>query len=232
MVEHRSPKPRVAGSSPAAPARRSPNFDPVRQGASAEAAGERRPSLSTIGSMPRSMAARRMISRISGASAGSPVRPRLGRCAPPPLRSVRAATSAPDRSMVNVVDREGSGHDPETVVLGFEVPLDSKHAWKKELVVPATEILNAIRERFEQQARLAAEELMKDPAFAARVWRLPFRPAERILAIGESSTADRHGRPNSPGAGTPHRIFHRHARPANRSNRRTDFSRAPRPRSV
>ncbi|WP_030685662.1 GDSL-type esterase/lipase family protein [Streptomyces globisporus] len=43
----------------------------------------------------------------------------------------------------------------------------------------------------DEQTRDAAAELLKDPAFAARADRLPFRPGQRVVALGESTTADR-----------------------------------------
>ncbi|MFJ8039730.1 SGNH/GDSL hydrolase family protein [Kitasatospora sp. NPDC096147] len=49
----------------------------------------------------------------------------------------------------------------------------------------------ALLTRFEEQAREAARELTADPVFAARVAALPFRPGQRVLVLGESSTADR-----------------------------------------
>ncbi|MGW4651527.1 SGNH/GDSL hydrolase family protein [Kitasatospora sp. NPDC004289] len=49
----------------------------------------------------------------------------------------------------------------------------------------------ALLARFERQARDTAEELASDPAFAASVAALPFRPGQRVLVLGESTTADR-----------------------------------------
>ncbi|MFI5527378.1 SGNH/GDSL hydrolase family protein [Kitasatospora sp. NPDC051853] len=45
--------------------------------------------------------------------------------------------------------------------------------------------------RFEERVRDAAAELTADPAFAERVAGLPFRPGQRVLVLGESTTADR-----------------------------------------
>ncbi|AJF66212.1 GDSL-type esterase/lipase family protein [Streptomyces vietnamensis] len=44
---------------------------------------------------------------------------------------------------------------------------------------------------FDDRTRDTAAELLKDPAFAERAGRLPFRPGQRIVALGESTTADR-----------------------------------------
>ncbi|MCX5211613.1 SGNH/GDSL hydrolase family protein [Kitasatospora sp. NBC_00240] len=44
---------------------------------------------------------------------------------------------------------------------------------------------------FEEQVRQAAAELLADTGFADLVARLPFRPGEHIVALGESTTADR-----------------------------------------
>ncbi|MFF0555825.1 SGNH/GDSL hydrolase family protein [Streptomyces sp. NPDC004266] len=44
---------------------------------------------------------------------------------------------------------------------------------------------------FDDRTRDTAAELLKDPAFAARADRLPFRPGQRVVALGESTTADR-----------------------------------------
>jgi acyl-CoA thioesterase-1 len=44
---------------------------------------------------------------------------------------------------------------------------------------------------FEARARSAAEALLARPVLAEAVGRLPFRAGERVIALGESSTADR-----------------------------------------
>ncbi|MEV8586916.1 SGNH/GDSL hydrolase family protein [Streptomyces sp. NPDC051180] len=49
----------------------------------------------------------------------------------------------------------------------------------------------ALLRDFDDQARSSAAELLKDPDFADRADRLPFRPGQRIVALGESTTADR-----------------------------------------
>ncbi|MEX0169122.1 SGNH/GDSL hydrolase family protein [Streptomyces sp. LMG1-1-1.1] len=49
----------------------------------------------------------------------------------------------------------------------------------------------ALLRDFDEQARATAAELTKDPDFADRADRLPFRPGQRIVALGESTTADR-----------------------------------------
>ncbi|MER7947328.1 GDSL-type esterase/lipase family protein [Streptomyces sp. NPDC096079] len=43
----------------------------------------------------------------------------------------------------------------------------------------------------DDQARDTAAALLRDPGFAERADRLPFRPGQRIVALGESTTADR-----------------------------------------
>ena len=48
----------------------------------------------------------------------------------------------------------------------------------------------AIRGRFDDLARSAAEQLLTDGEFADRVSRLPFRRGARILAVGDSVTDD------------------------------------------
>ncbi|GAB2511852.1 SGNH/GDSL hydrolase family protein [Nocardia heshunensis] len=48
-----------------------------------------------------------------------------------------------------------------------------------------------LRAGFARQARNAAEELLADAELAAQVDRLPFAPGSKVLALGESSTADR-----------------------------------------
>ncbi|KQX49420.1 MULTISPECIES: SGNH/GDSL hydrolase family protein [unclassified Streptomyces] len=49
----------------------------------------------------------------------------------------------------------------------------------------------AVLRDMDDQARNTAAELLEDPAFAERVDALPFRPGQRIVALGESTTADR-----------------------------------------
>ncbi|MER5861847.1 SGNH/GDSL hydrolase family protein [Kitasatospora sp. NPDC002040] len=49
----------------------------------------------------------------------------------------------------------------------------------------------ALLDRFDGQARAAAHELTAEPGFAARAARLPFAPGQHVVAIGESTTADR-----------------------------------------
>ena len=48
----------------------------------------------------------------------------------------------------------------------------------------------AIRSRFDATARQAAEDLLADPGFAARVDRLPFRAQATLAGIGDSFTDD------------------------------------------
>ncbi|MFH9723432.1 SGNH/GDSL hydrolase family protein [Streptomyces sp. NPDC017254] len=54
-----------------------------------------------------------------------------------------------------------------------------------------TDDYRALLRDFDEQARSTAAELLKDPGFADRADRLPFRPGQRIVALGESTTADR-----------------------------------------
>ncbi|MFE5710003.1 SGNH/GDSL hydrolase family protein [Streptomyces sp. NPDC056501] len=49
----------------------------------------------------------------------------------------------------------------------------------------------ALLRGFDDQARATAAELLKDSGFADLADRLPFRPGQRIVALGESTTADR-----------------------------------------
>ncbi|MFE3068975.1 SGNH/GDSL hydrolase family protein [Streptomyces sp. NPDC059247] len=44
---------------------------------------------------------------------------------------------------------------------------------------------------YDDQVRETAAGLLKDPGFADRVGRLPFRPGQLVVALGESTTADR-----------------------------------------
>ncbi|MFB8002031.1 SGNH/GDSL hydrolase family protein [Nocardia sp. NPDC056000] len=46
-------------------------------------------------------------------------------------------------------------------------------------------------EELETRARAAAADLLTEPDIAEQVDRLPFAPGQRVLALGESSTADR-----------------------------------------
>lgn len=48
----------------------------------------------------------------------------------------------------------------------------------------------ALKSRFQEQARKAAQELLADAAFADGIDRLPFRAGEIVLGLGESSTDD------------------------------------------
>ncbi|MET9492732.1 SGNH/GDSL hydrolase family protein [Nocardia sp. NPDC006630] len=48
-----------------------------------------------------------------------------------------------------------------------------------------------LRAGFVDQTRSAAEALLEDAQLAAQVDRLPFEPGQHVLALGESSTADR-----------------------------------------
>ena len=47
-----------------------------------------------------------------------------------------------------------------------------------------------LRRSHAEQARRAAADLLEDPAFARKVDQLPFRPDQRVVAIGESTTDD------------------------------------------
>ncbi|MEO3785682.1 SGNH/GDSL hydrolase family protein [Actinocorallia sp. B10E7] len=47
-----------------------------------------------------------------------------------------------------------------------------------------------LRREHADQARSAARELLEEPGFAEKVDRLPFAPGQRIVALGESTTAD------------------------------------------
>lgn len=49
----------------------------------------------------------------------------------------------------------------------------------------------AVQDRFEAETLAAAEELLADEAFAARVDRLPFEPGATVVGIGESDMDDR-----------------------------------------
>ncbi|MGW4421858.1 SGNH/GDSL hydrolase family protein [Streptosporangium sp. NPDC004631] len=46
------------------------------------------------------------------------------------------------------------------------------------------------RRGYDEQARRAAAELLDDPGFAEKVDRLPFKPGQRVVALGESTTDD------------------------------------------
>lgn len=50
---------------------------------------------------------------------------------------------------------------------------------------------HSLREDFATEARAAAADLLTEPEVASQVDRLPFASGARVLAIGESSTADR-----------------------------------------
>ncbi|MGW5775730.1 SGNH/GDSL hydrolase family protein [Streptomyces sp. NPDC003863] len=54
-----------------------------------------------------------------------------------------------------------------------------------------TEAYRKLLKDLDDQTRHTAAELLEDPAFAERADRLPFRPGQRIVALGESTTADR-----------------------------------------
>jgi acyl-CoA thioesterase I len=54
---------------------------------------------------------------------------------------------------------------------------------------PAT--YHSLCQGFDDQARRAAAALLTDTALAEQVDRLPFEPSQRVVAIGESTTADR-----------------------------------------
>ncbi|MFI9210713.1 SGNH/GDSL hydrolase family protein [Streptomyces sp. NPDC053253] len=54
-----------------------------------------------------------------------------------------------------------------------------------------TDAYRALLRDFDDQARATAAELLKDSGFADLADRLPFRPGQRIVALGESTTADR-----------------------------------------
>ncbi|UGT40353.1 SGNH/GDSL hydrolase family protein [Nocardia yamanashiensis] len=49
----------------------------------------------------------------------------------------------------------------------------------------------ALRAELDAQVRAAAADLLTEPEFAELVDRLPFAPGARVVALGESSTADR-----------------------------------------
>lgn len=52
------------------------------------------------------------------------------------------------------------------------------------------EAYRAIRSQYASRARCAAEDLLADPAFSAQVNRLPFRPGEVVVGLGDSITDD------------------------------------------
>jgi lysophospholipase L1-like esterase len=52
------------------------------------------------------------------------------------------------------------------------------------------EAYRSIRDRYTSRARQAADKLLAEPAFAAQVERLPFRPGEVIVGLGDSITDD------------------------------------------
>ncbi|MFF9849172.1 SGNH/GDSL hydrolase family protein [Streptomyces litmocidini] len=54
-----------------------------------------------------------------------------------------------------------------------------------------TETYRTLLRGLDEQVRDTAAELLGDPAFADRADRLPFRPGQRVVALGESTTADR-----------------------------------------
>ncbi|MEU0399945.1 SGNH/GDSL hydrolase family protein [Streptomyces sp. NPDC006197] len=54
-----------------------------------------------------------------------------------------------------------------------------------------TETYRTLLRGLDEQTRDTAAELLEDPAFAAHADRLPFRPGQRVVALGESTTADR-----------------------------------------
>jgi len=47
-----------------------------------------------------------------------------------------------------------------------------------------------IKSQLAEQAKVAAEQLLESPDFAARVDRLPFRPGDTVMGVGESTTDD------------------------------------------
>ncbi|MCX4982163.1 GDSL-type esterase/lipase family protein [Streptomyces sp. NBC_00572] len=55
----------------------------------------------------------------------------------------------------------------------------------------ATDTYRKLVRDLDDQTRDTAADLLKDPDFADRADRLPFRPGQRIVALGESTTADR-----------------------------------------
>jgi acyl-CoA thioesterase-1 len=48
----------------------------------------------------------------------------------------------------------------------------------------------ALKSRFQEQAREAAQELLADAAFADGIDRLPFRAGETVIGVGDSATDD------------------------------------------
>ncbi|MFI0926073.1 SGNH/GDSL hydrolase family protein [Streptomyces sp. NPDC021012] len=54
-----------------------------------------------------------------------------------------------------------------------------------------TEAYRKLLRDLDDRTRDTAAELLKDPGFAERAARLPFRPGQRVVALGESTTADR-----------------------------------------
>lgn len=53
-----------------------------------------------------------------------------------------------------------------------------------------TDAYRQTRQAHDEQARRAATELLADPGFAEKVDRLPFASGQRVVAVGESTTAD------------------------------------------
>lgn len=73
-------------------------------------------------------------------------------------------------------------------VLGYLGRLDDERL--AVLFGIGVEEYRAIRHAHDEAARGAAEELLADPEFARRVERLPFEPGQKVVAVGESTTAD------------------------------------------
>lgn len=52
------------------------------------------------------------------------------------------------------------------------------------------EMYREIKQQFTRQARMAAEQLLEEQVFATQLDQLPFRPADVVVGIGESTTDD------------------------------------------
>ncbi|WP_127504321.1 SGNH/GDSL hydrolase family protein [Actinoplanes solisilvae] len=55
------------------------------------------------------------------------------------------------------------------------------------------EAVGSLLRQFEDEARAAAESMLADPAYREAVTTLPFRTEDRVVAVGDSVTADRLG---------------------------------------
>src|SRR5690349_13960906 len=62
-----------------------------------------------------------------------------------------------------------------------------------QMLATSAASIDAVLRQLEEEARTTAESLLADPEYREAVATLPFRAQDRVVAVGDSVTADRLG---------------------------------------